>query len=111
MQASGVMVEMLVRREAGQWLAFTMIDEQPSLGVAQSEPGAIWMSLRPYAALREALFRSLPSLLLSERLITALLAAEALAAQSAPRATPDDRAAGRAASTNLGSAANPARRL
>jgi hypothetical protein len=87
MQASGVMVEMLVRREAGQWLAFTTIDEQPSLGVAQSEPAAVWMALMPYGASREALFRSLPSLLLKERLITALQAAEALVARRAPRAT------------------------
>jgi hypothetical protein len=87
MQASGVTVEVLVRREGGRWLAFTMNDEQPSLGLAQSEPGAIWMALMPYGESREALFRTLPSVLVSERLITALQAAEALVAQRAPRAT------------------------
>jgi hypothetical protein len=88
MAAPGLTVEVLVRREGGRWIALTMIDEQPSLGVAQSEPAAIWMALMPYGPSREALFRRLPSLLLSERLITALQAAEALVAQGAPRATP-----------------------
>jgi hypothetical protein len=49
-----------------------MIDEEPSLGVADAEPAAIWMALVPYGAHREALFKSLPSALDVSRWISLL---------------------------------------